>query len=889
MFRFWSPVRLTRSPMRRLVSLILGGGLAVLQCGVLWSQTSAAGTEATTVATNAPTGVAYDASGNLYVALKNDHSVVRIDTKGLITVVAGTGDQGFAGDGGPATSALLDSPEGLALDSSGNLYIADTHNHRIREVVNGVINTIAGTGVAGFSGDGGSATSAQLAHPTALNVDAAGNIYLADSDNHRIRKISAGTMTTVAGDGEQTFSGDGGPATSAGLDTPAGVTADPTTAGRFYISDTHNQRIRVVDATGTISTLAGTGTKGFAGNGSPAATAVLARPRGLAAGSSGILYIADSDNNLIRTIQATNISTLAGDGEQGFAGDTAAASAAVLDTPTAVAVFPDGPVALSDTHNQRTRSLASNVINTVAGVAPARTEGIVLSGPVATVYGTGTLLATFSNGMNIASGAATLLDSGASIGSQTFAGNQASFDLSQVHAGVHVLAVIYRGDAQNAPTASGVFLLTVGQAQQTLNFQQPPTPVVYGTGVTIPLTASASSGLPVTYTVTGPATVSGSTLTLTGPGEVVVTAQAGDQDYESVSVSRTIEVTPLTLTAISPSSAFLGDQAKLLTVSGTGFVQNSVRSDKRNTVADDLHQQHDAHDHNPGLRVHDGSGPDGQCAGSHAAANLGRASVCGAAAAGECDGDGTVDDGPWNPAQRGADACRTVPRSGGRDLHLDVHAGSERRGRPGGGVPERREDADAESPSGSDLCPGCADPGWYGDGNDPGGRHPEREWCQCDADGSPAHGDRDSAHCSDADPGWPEPERNGADRHDPRVLRHARDDAGRLPLHAGARCVAQHAGRDGGCHRGLRSVVWPGSVEYLWLRLQLHAALHPDRGREHDPAGHGDVEQPCRKLSCGHCPVRYREARRQPQTGQDEAAGPAGLGCHSTAHGGATA
>jgi sugar lactone lactonase YvrE len=548
----------------------------LLAGGALQGQTSGAGVEATTIATDAPTGVAYDASGNLYVALKNDHAVVRIDTKGLITTVVGTGEQGFGGDGGPAASALLDSPEGLALDSSGNLYIADTRNHRIREVVNGVIRTIAGTGVAGFAGDGGSATSAQLAHPTAVSVDGAGNVYVADSDNHRIRKISAGTITTVAGDGEQTFSGDGGPATAAGLDTPAGVTPDPATAGRFYISDTHNQRIRVVDAAGNISTLAGTGVKGFAGNGTPAAAAALDRPRGLAVDSAGTLYLADSDNNLIRTIQGASIATVAGSGEQGFAGDTAAASGAVLDTPTAVAVFPDGPVALSDTHNQRTRSLASNVINTVAGIPPSQTEGILLSGPVSTVYGTGTLVATFSNGTNSANGTATLLDSGAAIGSQAFVGNQASFDLSKVHAGPHIFAVTYGGDLQDAPTATGVFLMTVSQATQTLDFPQPPSPVVYGVGVTVPLTATASSGLPVTYTVTGPATVSGATLTLTGSGEVVVTAQAGNQDYETVSVSRTIEVTPVTLTAIAPSTASLGDPAKLLTATGTGFVPNSV-------------------------------------------------------------------------------------------------------------------------------------------------------------------------------------------------------------------------------------------------------------------------------------------------------------------------
>ena len=538
------------------------------------AQTSSA--EATTVLTASPAGVVYDAQGNLYIALQNDHKVVMVATNGLISTFAGTGEQGFAGDGGAATSALLDSPGGIAIDGSGNLYIADTHNQRIRKIVNGIITTVAGTGVAGFSGDGGSPTAAQLARPIAVSVDASGNLYIADSDNHRIRKVASGTITTVAGDGEQTFAGDGAAATSAVLDSPSGVVVDPNNPGRFFISDTHNQRVRVVDPNGNITTFAGTGVKGFGGDGNSASSAVLARPFGLAVDGAGALYIVDKDNNRVRMVSGATITTVIGDGEQGFGGDTGSATSALLDNPTAVALGPDGVVTLSDTHNQRTRTITSTSINTVAGIAPQLTEGIVLSGAIADVYGTGTLAATFSNGSKTATGTATLLDGGVPTITAPFNADQATFNLSKINAGAHTFVVTFSGDTQNAPATSGEYLVTIAQATQTINFPQPASPVIFTTGATETLTATSSSGLPITYTVTGPATVSGSTLTISGAGTVVVTATAGNQNYVTTSVSRTITVTGLGLTALSPSTAALGDPAKLVTLTGSGFLTNSV-------------------------------------------------------------------------------------------------------------------------------------------------------------------------------------------------------------------------------------------------------------------------------------------------------------------------
>ena len=531
--------------------------------------------EATTIPIALPAGVAYDAQGNLYIALENDHKIIKVDTAGVVTTFAGTGEQGFGGDGGPATSALLDSPLGIAFDSNGSLYVADSHNHRIREIANGNIATVAGTGVPGFSGDTGSATAAQLDRPTAVALDSSNNLYIADSDNHRIRKLTGTTITTVAGDGEQTFSGDGGAATAAAVDTPTGIVFDPTQNGRFYLSDTHNQRVRVVDASGNISTLAGTGTKAFSGDGSAPSAASLARPSGLAADSAGSLYLVDTDNNRVRMITGATITTLAGDGEQGFSGDTGSPTTAVLDTPTAVALNSAGLVSFSDTHNQRARTVESSTVETVAGVAPPTTEGIVLAGALTDTYGTGSVVATFANGTNTASGSATLLDGTVPAGTVSFASNQATFSLATLNAGLHTLAVTYPGDRLNAPTTSGVYLVTISQAAETIDFPQPSTPLVYAPGATLALTATASSGLPVTYTVTGPATVSGSTLTLTGAGTLVITAQAGNQNYTAASVSRTITVNALTLGQLSPATATLGDPAKLVTITGTGFVQNS--------------------------------------------------------------------------------------------------------------------------------------------------------------------------------------------------------------------------------------------------------------------------------------------------------------------------
>lgn len=428
---------------------------------------TASGAEATSVPLAQPGGLAFDSAGNLFIA-DTDHEIVReVNLAGIITTVAGNGAQGFSGDGGAATSASLDSPVGVALDATNNIYIADTHNQRIRMVTvsTGVITTIAGTGTAGFGGDGGAATAATLDLPTAIAIDSAGNIFIADTNNNRIREISGGKISTVAGNGNQTYSGDGGLATAAGLDSPNGIAID--SAFNLYIGDTHNQRVRMVAAaTGIITTIAGTGAKTFTGDGASTGAA-LARPRGVAVDSTGAVYVADSDNDRIRKISSNTIATVAGNGSEGFSGDKGSSTSASIDTPRAVATF-SSAVLFADTLNNRVRAVNNSVVNTVAGLAPPSIEQIGFSGATSAVYGTGSLTVTFSNGALTGTGTVTFFDgegsNPVSIGTASLSSNHATLNTSRLSAGTHYLIAAYAGDAQNPAITSGVYVFIVTPA-----------------------------------------------------------------------------------------------------------------------------------------------------------------------------------------------------------------------------------------------------------------------------------------------------------------------------------------------------------------------------------------------------------------------------------------
>jgi sugar lactone lactonase YvrE len=317
--------------------------------------------------------IATDAGGNVYLADILNNRVRKIDAgSGLMTTVAGTGYAGygdsFGGDGGPATAALINNPSAVAIDNAGNMYIADNANGRIRKVnAAGIISTIAGNGGPAYNGDNGPASGATLVSPIGVAVDNSGNVFVADQQNSRTRKIdAAGIIHTVAGTGTSGFSGDGGAAIYAKLNAPNDVTVD--LQGNLYIADFKNHRIRKVDTAGIIITIAGTGVAGSTGDGGPATDALLNLPAGVKVDPLGNIYIADYGNNKVRIVNTSGvITTAAGNGAAGFSGDGGLAPAAKLYWPTGVALDAANHLFIADAENFRIRKVTYP--ESVAGVA----------------------------------------------------------------------------------------------------------------------------------------------------------------------------------------------------------------------------------------------------------------------------------------------------------------------------------------------------------------------------------------------------------------------------------------------------------------------------------------------------------------------------------------
>ena len=494
-----------------------------------------------------PSAIVFDAQGNLYIAETGNHDIRKIDPTGNLTTIAGNGTQGYSGDSGPATAAELDSPQGLALDTNQNLYLADTHNHRIRRIdaTTGLITTIAGTGTAGYSGDNGPATAAQLDLPTALAIDASGNLYLADTANHRIREINAttGIITTIAGNGTQGFSGDNGPATAASIDSPTGLALDA--ANNLYLADTHNNRIRRIDATtGLITTIAGTG-----------AAASLALPHGLTIDAAGNLYLADTANHRIREINTATgqITTIAGNGTQGFSGDNAPATTATLDSPRAVALPSTNLVTLADTHNQRIRQLDSAAppnIHTYTGTAALIPTTLDITGPSSSTYGTGQIALSLATA-TAATGTSTLTDTttATTLGTAPVSANAATFSLATLPAGTHTLTAAYPGDATHAVAQSAAFTITI--APQPITATIAPVTLLYGQAIPT-LTGTLTGALPqdaarlaAAYTAQANSLSSPGTYALTG---TLTGAAAGNYTLTAAPSTLTIRQAPVAIT-----------------------------------------------------------------------------------------------------------------------------------------------------------------------------------------------------------------------------------------------------------------------------------------------------------------------------------------------------
>ncbi|MEI9971294.1 MAG: IPT/TIG domain-containing protein [Ignavibacteriota bacterium] len=339
---------------------------------------------------NAPQGVAVDSAGNVYIADTVNNVVRKLSATGTITTFAGNGSAGFGGDGGSPTAAQLNRPQGVAVDSNGNVYISDTQNARVRMVSGGTITTVAGNGTPGFGGDGGSATAAQLYVPVGIAVDSSGNLYIADFTNNRVRKVSGGSITTVAGNGIAGYAGDAGPAANARLNGPSGVAVD--SGGNLYIADLNNNVIREVSG-GNIATVAGNGLPGVSGDGGLAVSAMLGSPNGVAVDSAGNLYVA-TGGATIRKVYASNgfITTIAGNGTRGYTGDGGAALQGELNGAVAVAVASNGNLYVADSANNAVRLLINGgFLTSIAGAANGASNltGSVSGGEVVVFYGTG--------------------------------------------------------------------------------------------------------------------------------------------------------------------------------------------------------------------------------------------------------------------------------------------------------------------------------------------------------------------------------------------------------------------------------------------------------------------------------------------------------------------
>jgi uncharacterized protein (TIGR03437 family) len=362
----------------RLLLLVLVAAIASAQTITTFAGNGTAGYSgdggpAAQAEINRVVGLAIDAAGNIYLADQNNNVVRKVDTTGVITTFAGTGTAGYTGDGGPAAQAELNGPLGVCVAPSGAIYVNDEGNGRVRAISpSGTITTVAGNGTTVSSGDGGPATAAGFVIPIRCAVDSSGNLFIVDQGAFKVREVDpSGTITTYAGTGAQGFSGDEGPATQADMNNPTWVTVDAS--GNLYITDQFNYRIRMVDAASrTITTVAGNGDDAYAGDGGQATSASLGYPGGTVVDPTGNLFIVDDSNNVIREVKAGIITTVAGTGTAGYTGDGGAPLQAELNGPFPITLDYAGNIYIGD--GVYSGDTTDNRVREISGVAAPLTN-----------------------------------------------------------------------------------------------------------------------------------------------------------------------------------------------------------------------------------------------------------------------------------------------------------------------------------------------------------------------------------------------------------------------------------------------------------------------------------------------------------------------------------
>ena len=405
------------------------------------------GGQATSATLNQPENIAFDSQGNMYIADTNNFVIRKVTPSGVISTVVGNGTGGYSGDGGPATSAEITFPYGMAFDSSGDLFFADYAANVVREVnTAGIISTAAGTGTANYSGDGGPATSATLTNPTDVAFNAAGDLFIADSGNEVIREVNqSGIISTVVGNGTTGYSGDGGPAASAELDNPSAVTFD--TSGNMFIADTGNEVIREVTPAGVISTAVGNGSQGYSGDGGPATSAAMNGPNSVEFDAFGDLFITEGINNVVREVYSDGIITTVLPG---------------LYQPSGLAMNSSGSLFIADVgSNVIVEAAAASLTTYTVAAAPAKVSLAVNATPQTTTF---QAMVDTASGSPLSGGTVSFYDGNLLLGVAPVVNGIAVFDYPTLSPGTHALSAVFSG-TEDAGANSATRTITVSAAE----------------------------------------------------------------------------------------------------------------------------------------------------------------------------------------------------------------------------------------------------------------------------------------------------------------------------------------------------------------------------------------------------------------------------------------